>query len=100
MYKLITSIDGIGMFTAVEVIISTNEFKNFDNAKKFACYCGVVPFDYSSGTSVFKKARVSPMANINTKKNIIYTNFDNWFFYVIFGLYYISFYGTCENFGY
>lgn len=67
MYKLITSIDGIGMFTAVEVIISTNEFKNFDNAKKFACYCGVVPFDYSSGTSVFKKARVSPMANINLK---------------------------------
>ena len=28
-------------------------------------------------------------------KNIIYTNFDNWFFYVIFGLYYISYYGTC-----
>ena len=33
-------------------------------------------------------------------KNIIYTNFDNWFFYLIFGLYYISYYGTCENFGY
>ena len=33
-------------------------------------------------------------------KNIIYTNFDNWFFYVIFGLYYISYYGACENFGY
>lgn len=32
-------------------------------------------------------------------KNIIKTNFDNWFFYVIFGLYYNSDYGTCKNFG-
>ncbi len=38
--------------------------------------------------------------NTKQKYNIIYTNFDNWFFYVIFGLYYISYYGTCENFGY
>ena len=33
-------------------------------------------------------------------KNIIYTNFDNWFFYFKFGLYYISYYDACENFGY
>jgi hypothetical protein len=32
-------------------------------------------------------------------KNIIKTNFDNWFFYVIFGLYYNSDYGACKNFG-
>lgn len=66
-YQLITTIDGVGMFTAIEVIIATNEFKNFDNAKKFACYCGVVPFDHSSGTSIKKRPRVSPMANINLK---------------------------------
>lgn len=66
-YNLVTSIDGIGMFTAIEVIIATNEFKNFKNAKQFACYCGVVPFDFSSGTSIHKRSRVSPMANINLK---------------------------------
>ncbi|UQD57139.1 carboxypeptidase-like regulatory domain-containing protein [Flavobacterium sp. K5-23] len=32
-------------------------------------------------------------------ENIIYTNFDNWFFYVIFGLYYKSNHGACKNFG-
>lgn len=66
-YQLINSIGGIGMFTAIEVIIATNEFKNFDNAKKFACYCGVVPFEYSSGTSVKKRTRVSSMANKTLK---------------------------------
>lgn len=66
-YQLVTSVDGIGMFTAIEVITATNEFKNFNCAKKFACYCGVVPFDYSSGTSIKKRPRVSAMANINLK---------------------------------
>lgn len=66
-YQLITSVDGIGMFTAIEVITATNEFKNFESAKKFACYCGVVPFDYSSGTSIKKRPRVSSMANIHLK---------------------------------
>ncbi|WP_027420416.1 transposase, partial [Crocinitomix catalasitica] len=36
-------------------------------AKKYACYSGVVPFDYSSGTSVNKRSRVSPMANKSIK---------------------------------
>lgn len=62
-YELITSIGGVGMFT----IIATNEFKNFDSAKKFACFCGVVPFEYSSGTSVNKRTKVSSMANKTLK---------------------------------
>lgn len=66
-YELITSIEGVGMFTAIEVIIATNEFKNFDSAKKFACFCGVVPFEYSSGTSVNKRTKVSSMANKTLK---------------------------------
>ena len=43
---------------------------------------------------------IKQLLHIIPNKNIIYTNFDNWFFYVIFGLYYISCYGACENFGY
>ena len=67
LYLLITSVDGIGMHTAIEIIITTNEFKNITEAKKFSCYAGVVPFEYSSGTSLNKKARVSKMANTSVK---------------------------------
>jgi len=63
LFTIIKSVDGVGNVTATEVIISTNEFKNINDPRKFACYCGVVPFDHSSGTSVRGKSRVSSMAN-------------------------------------
>lgn len=66
-YKIITSVDGIGMFSAIEIIITTNEFKNINEAKKFACYAGVVPFDHSSGSSIKKRPKVSKMANQRVK---------------------------------
>ena len=63
LFTIVKSVDGVGNVIAAEVIISTNEFKNIKDPKKFACYCGVVPFDHLSGTSVRGKPRVSSMAN-------------------------------------
>ena len=66
LFGLITSVQGIGKETAVQVIITTNEFKNIKDPKKFACYSGVAPFTKESG--LFKgKARVSHMANKKMK---------------------------------
>ncbi|HCN83495.1 MAG TPA: IS110 family transposase [Sphingobacteriaceae bacterium] len=66
LFSLITSVDGIGKVTAVQIIISTNEFKDIKVPKKFACYSGVAPFTKESG--LFKgKARVSHMANKKVK---------------------------------
>lgn len=67
LFTLMVSIDGIGAVIAANVLVITNEFKDFDNAKKFACYAGVVPFDHSSGKSIRGKSRVSHMANKNIK---------------------------------
>ncbi len=66
IFKLVTSVSGIGKVTAVQVIIATNEFKDISNPKKFACYSGVAPFRDDSG-KVVKKARVSHMANKKVK---------------------------------
>ena len=68
MFKLITSITGIGELTAIKIIISTNEFKGINCPKKFACYAGVAPFEHSSGTSVRGRNRVSHKANKAVKK--------------------------------
>jgi transposase len=67
LFNIITSIVGIGPVTATEIIITTNEFKDISCAKKFACYSGVAPYDYGSGTSIRGKTRVSHMANKNIK---------------------------------
>lgn len=64
---LITTIPGIGMQCAINMIISTNNFKSFSSAKHLACYSGVVPFQNQSGT-IIKKDRISKMANKNLKR--------------------------------
>jgi transposase len=66
LFGLITSVCGVGNTTATQIVITTNEFKDINEAKKFACYAGVVPFTKESG--IFKgKARVSHMANKKVK---------------------------------
>jgi transposase len=66
LFKLVNSVSGIGKITAATVIITTNEFKDINDPKKFACHAGVAPFVKESG--LFKgKARVSHMANKRLK---------------------------------
>jgi transposase len=62
LYDFTTSVTGVGKVTAIQLLVATDGFTKFDTAKQLACYCGVVPFENSSGK--FKgKARVSKMAN-------------------------------------
>jgi transposase len=68
LYKLATSVPGIGKITALTLLYFTNEFKLYINANQLACYCGVAPFERSSGTSIRGKSRVSSFANKRLKK--------------------------------
>lgn len=52
LFTLMTSTPGVGMATATEVILATDEFKAITDPKKLACHAGVAPFEYRSGTSV------------------------------------------------
>ncbi|HIE54093.1 MAG TPA: IS110 family transposase, partial [Chromatiaceae bacterium] len=64
--EVISSINGVGKQTAIGVIVTTNEFKDIRDPKKYACYSGVAPFPNESG--IFKgRARVSHLANKKMK---------------------------------
>lgn len=67
LYKQVVSIDNVGFVTAAHCIVYTNEFKNITEGKKFASFCGVVPYEHSSGSSIKGKNRVSHMANKKMK---------------------------------
>jgi transposase len=67
LFSIVNSVAGVGIVTATQLIISTNEFKDITEAKKFACYSGVAPFEHSSGSSIRGKTRVSRMANKKVK---------------------------------
>ena len=65
--KLISSVKGIGPVLTAYFLVTTNCFSSFKDARKYACYAGVAPFSYQSGTSLNSKARVSHMANKKMK---------------------------------
>jgi transposase len=70
LYKLITSVVGIGFVTAINLIVHTNGFTMMKDARKLACYCGVAPFEYSSGSSIRGRTKVHYMANKKLKCNL------------------------------
>ena len=70
LYKIITSVVGIGFVTAVNLMVHTHGFSAVNDARKLACYCGVAPFEYSSGTSIRGKTKVHRMANEKIKCNL------------------------------
>lgn len=67
-YNQSTSVPGVGPITALNMIVSSGEFKRISDPKKFACYAGVAPFEHTSGSSVRGKTRVSKMANMSIKR--------------------------------
>ena len=71
LFRIVTSVEGIGKVTATEMIITTNEFKDISEPSKFACYSGVAPFEHSSGTSLRSRPRVSHKAN-KTMKSLLH----------------------------
>ena len=66
-YLLVISIKGVGKITAISLIIRTNNFVSFENARQLACYCGCAPFEKSSGTSINGGTHVSRLANRELK---------------------------------
>ena len=67
MDKIITSVSGVGRQNSVLFLVCTNAFKTIKDPRKYACYGGVAPFQYTSGSSIKGKPRVSKQANMNVK---------------------------------
>jgi transposase len=66
-FKLIQSVRGVGPVIARYLIIFTENFTRFATYRKFACYAGIAPFPYASGSSVKGRTRVHPCANKQLK---------------------------------
>lgn len=62
-----TSVRGIGLIIAAYMLVYTSNFTAFDNPRKFNCYAGLAPFEYSSGSSIKGKTKTSRLRNKNMK---------------------------------
>jgi len=66
-YQIILPVRSVGLVTALYLMVYSYNFERFESAKKLASYCGLAPFEYSSGTSIRAKTKVHPMANKQLK---------------------------------
>lgn len=69
--KLIQSIKGVGPVSSWYLITTTNAFEYFENARQYASYCGIAPFEKSSGSSI--KGKTQTDRRSNRKINAILT---------------------------
>lgn len=65
--ELIQSIPGVGPQTALYIILVTKSFQSFDNWRQVACYAGVAPFEYSSGSSIRGRTKINHLADKKLK---------------------------------
>jgi len=66
-FTLVTSIKGVALINTAAILIATQNFTRFENARQFACYAGMAPFGKQSGTSINSKPKVSRLANKKIK---------------------------------
>ncbi|QYA27255.1 IS110 family transposase [Gramella sp. MT6] len=59
----LTSIPGMGKKTAMLLIVITDGFSSFENARQLCCYSGLTPTIRQSGTSVRGRSRISKVGN-------------------------------------
>lgn len=59
----LTSIPGMGKKTAMLLIVLTDGFTSFENARQLCCYTGITPTIRQSGTSVRGRSRISKVGN-------------------------------------
>ncbi len=65
-YLLVTSIKGVGLVTAAELMLISDNFSKIDSARKAAAYAGVCPYFNESG-SIKQKPKVHPRSDKRLK---------------------------------
>lgn len=68
--RQIQSVPGVGPITCWMMIAKTEGFSTIIEPRKMACYCGIVPFDHQSGTSIKRQPRVSTYADKSLKSTL------------------------------
>lgn len=67
-YELLLSIPGFGATSAVHILAELNLLPADMDVRQWVAYAGLDPREYSSGTSVHKKARISKAGNKHLRR--------------------------------
>lgn len=73
---LLKSIPGMGAKTAIMLIVMTDGFNRFENAKQLCSYAGITPTIRESGSSVRGRSRISKMGNKKLRNLLFLCSFS------------------------
>lgn len=73
---LLKSIPGLGNKTAIMLIVLTDGFSNFENARQLCSYTGITPTLRESGTSVRGRSRITKMGNAKLRNLLFMCSFS------------------------
>jgi transposase len=73
---LFTSIPGIGLKTALFMIVITDDFAKFENAKQLCSYVGITPTIRVSGSSIRGRSSISKMGNKKLRNFLFLCSFS------------------------
>jgi transposase len=73
---LLKSIPGMGMKTALMLIVMSDGFNRFENAKQLCSYAGITPTIRESGSSVRGRSRISKMGNKKLRNLLFMCSFS------------------------
>lgn len=74
--SLLQTIPGIGLKTALYLIVATNGFTKFENAKQLCSYAGITPTIKQSGSSVRGRSRISKVGNRKLRRLLFLASFS------------------------
>jgi len=73
---LLKSIPGMGVKTALMLIVMTDGFNRFESAKQLCSYAGITPIIRESGSSVRGRSRISKMGNQKLRNLLFLCSFS------------------------
>lgn len=66
--ELLTSIPGVGVRTACLLLTELGDIGRFSSARRLVAYAGLTPERHESGSSVFKRSRITRMGSRHLRK--------------------------------
>jgi transposase len=73
---LLKSIPGMGVKTAIMLIVMSDGFNRFENAKQLCSYAGITPIIRESGSSIRGRSRISKMGNKKLRNLLFLCSFS------------------------
>jgi transposase len=75
---LLKSILGLGVKTALFLIVRANCFTKFETASQLCSYVGITPIIRQSGSSVRGRSRISKIGNKKVRNLLFVCSFSAW----------------------